>query len=268
RHESGNVPGLGSRARGGTRARAKGIMITAKDALAADLAKLTPARVKAASFAELDALAAKIRQFLIDSNAATGGHIGANLGTIELSLALHRVFDSPEEKIIWDTGHQGYAHKIVTGRADRFKTLNTYGGMSRFVTKTESEHDVIEASHGGTSISVALGVALAKALGGDTRSVVAVIGDGSLAEGMALEALNHAAVATHTNLVIVLNDNGSASNPGFGALHDYLQSLQPGQKDPERLFTALGLDYIGPIDGHNIEATVKALERAKESTQI
>src|SRR5882672_1674508 len=132
-------------------------MITAKDTLAADLASLTPARVRSASFKELDELAAKIHTFLIDSNAVTGGHIGANLGTIELSLALHHVFESPEDKIIWDTGHQGYTHKIVTGRADRFGTLNTFRGMSRFLTKTESEHDVVEASHGGTAISVGLG---------------------------------------------------------------------------------------------------------------
>ena len=243
-------------------------MITGKDAVGADLAKVTPARVKAATYKELDEMAAKVRQFLIDSNAVTGGHIGANLGTIELSLALHHVFESPEDKIIWDTGHQGYTHKIVTGRADRFSSLNTFGGMSRFVTKTESEHDIIEASHGGTSISVALGIALAKALKGDTRSVVAVIGDGSMSEGLAFEGLNHAAVATHTNLVIVLNDNGYAISPGFGGLHNYLQGLKTGSKDPETWFTALGFDYIGPVDGHNIEAVSKALERAKDSTQI
>ena len=243
-------------------------MITAKDALVADLAKLTPARVKAATYKELDELATKIRQFLIDSNAVTGGHIGANLGTIELSLALHHVFESPEDKIIWDGGHQGYTHKIVTGRADRFRTLNTFGGMSRFVTRTESEHDLIEAGHGGTSISVALGIALAKALNGDTRSVVAVIGDGSLSEGLAFEGLNHAAVASHTNLVIVLNDNGYAISPGGGGLHGHLQTLTPESGEPEQFFTALGLDYIGPIDGHHIEAVSKALERAKESTQI
>jgi 1-deoxy-D-xylulose-5-phosphate synthase len=243
-------------------------MITEKDSLAADLAKLTPARIKGATFTELTDLAGKIRQFLIDSNAVTGGHIGANLGTIELSLALHHAFESPEDKIVWDTGHQGYTHKIVTGRADRFRTLNTFGGMSRFLTKTESEHDIIEASHGGTAISIGLGIALAKALKGDTRSVVAVIGDGSLAEGLALEGLNHAAVAPHTNLVIVLNDNGYAISPGFGALHNYLQTLKPGQREPETLFTALGFDYIGPVDGHNIEAVTQALERAKESTQI
>ena len=243
-------------------------MITAKDSLAADLAKLTPARIKSLGFKELTELAGKIRQFLIDSIGTTGGHIGANLATIELSLALHRVFDSPDEKIIWDTGHQAYTHKIVTGRADRFYTLNSRGGMSRFISKSESEHDVVDASHSGTAISVALGVALAKALRGDSRSVVAVIGDGALAEGMAFEALNHAAVAPHTNLIVVLNDNGSAISPGFGALHNYLQSLKPGTREPEHLFTALGLDYIGPVNGHDIEATVAALERAKVSTQI
>ena len=232
------------------------------------LSALTPAKIRAASFTELTELAAQIRRFLIESNAQTGGHIGANLGTVELSLALHHVFESPADKIIWDTGHQGYTHKIVTGRADRFKTLNTYGGMSRFVTKTESEHDLIEASHGGTSISVALGVALAKALKGDPRSVVAVIGDGSLAEGLALEALNHATVAPRTNLILVLNDNAYAISPGVGALHNYLQTLQPGRRDPETLFTALGFNYIGPVDGHDIEAVAKALNAAKHSTNI
>jgi 1-deoxy-D-xylulose-5-phosphate synthase len=235
---------------------------------AAELSKLTPAAVRTASFAELDELAAKIRQFLIESNATTGGHIGANLGTIELSLALHRVFESPEDKIVWDTGHQGYTHKIVTGRADAFPTLNTFGGMSRFVTNTESEHDIIEASHGGTSVSVALGIALAKALKGDQRSVVAVIGDGSLTEGLALEGLNHAVAEPHANLVIVLNDNGYSISPGFGGLHNYLQSLQPDSPEPEQFFSALGFDYIGPIDGHDIEAVATALERAKDSTRI
>lgn len=242
-------------------------MMTAKD-LAADLSAITPARVKAATFTELDGMAAKIRRFLIESNAVTGGHIGANLGTIELSLALHHVFESPDDKIIWDTGHQGYTHKIVTGRAHRFPTLNTFGGMSRFVTRTESEHDIIEASHGGTSISVALGIALAKALKGDPRWSVAVIGDGSMSEGLAYEALNHAAVAAHTNLVIVLNDNGYAISPGFGGLHNYLQGLKPGTTDPESLFTALGFDYIGPVDGHSVEAVSTALDRAKTSARV
>jgi 1-deoxy-D-xylulose-5-phosphate synthase len=243
-------------------------MSTANDARAAELAGLTPARVKAAAFSELDQMAATIRQFLIESNAVTGGHIGANLGTIELSLAIHHVFESPDDKIIWDTGHQGYTHKIVTGRADRFRTLNTFGGMSRFVTRTESEHDIIEASHGGTSISVALGIALAKALKGDPHSTVAVIGDGSLSEGLAYEGLNHAAVAPHTNLVIVLNDNGYAISPGFGGLHNYLQSRAPGTSGPEAFFTALGLEYIGPVDGHHVEAVATALERAKQSTRV
>src|SRR5262249_56266564 len=171
-------------------------MITEKDALSVELSKLTPERVRTASFGELDDLAAKIRRFLIESNAVTGGHIGANLGTIELSLALHKVFEAPGDKIIWDTGHQGYTHKIVTGRADRFRTLNSFGGMSRFVTKSESEHDIIEASHGGTSISVALGIALGRALKGDPRSVVAGIGAGSPAARLPLPPPHHPPLPT------------------------------------------------------------------------
>jgi 1-deoxy-D-xylulose-5-phosphate synthase len=224
--------------------------------------------VKAASLSELERLAAEIRAFLIESIAGTGGHIGANLGTIELAIAVHRVFDSPADRIVWDTGHQGYTHKILTGRIERFATLNTYGGMSRFVTRTESEHDVIEASHGGTSISVALGMALAKSLKKDPSYSIAIIGDGSLSEGLALEALNHAAVARHTNLVLVLNDNGFAISPGFGALHNYLQSLGRGAVNDEGLFTALGLRYIGPVDGHDIGALVSALEAAKAASEI
>lgn len=216
----------------------------------------------------LRALADDIRRFLIESTAKTGGHIGANLGTVELSLALHRVFDSPRDRILWDTGHQGYTHKIVTGRAERFASLDSYGGMNRFVTRSESEHDPIEASHAGTSISTALGIALSHRLAGRARSTVAVIGDGSLAEGLALEALNHAAVERGTGLVIVLNDNGYAISPGFGALHEYLRTLEPGSAGPELLFSALGLDYIGPVDGHDLEATIGALERARSSDRV
>jgi 1-deoxy-D-xylulose-5-phosphate synthase len=239
-------------------------MMTARDALVADLARLTPARVRAASPAELTDLAAKIRQFIIDTTPAAAPATAASLGTIELTLALHRVFQSPEDRIIWDTGHQAYAHKIVTGRIDRFRTLNTYGGMSPYVTRLESEHDVVDASHRGTALSVALGAAFAKALSGDTRSIVAVVNGEALAEGVAFEALNHAATATYTNLVIVVNDSGA----GAGALRDYLASLSPERRDPEALFTSFGLDYIGPIDGHAIGAVVAALERARSSTQI
>jgi len=228
-----------------------------------------PIELKRLSYAELDQFATQVRQFLINTVSETGGHIGANLGTIELSIALHYAFDSPRDKIIWDTGHQGYAHKIITGRAKLFPTLNSYGGMNRFITRTESEHDIIEASHAGTSISVALGIALAKKIKGEAEFVIAIIGDGALCEGMALEALNHAAAEKGIHLLIILNDNGYAISPGFGALHNYLQTRRlNNNNNPETLFTSLGLEYIGPIDGHRIEQMVNAFERAKQSERV
>ncbi|MEZ4292709.1 MAG: 1-deoxy-D-xylulose-5-phosphate synthase [Myxococcota bacterium] len=227
-----------------------------------------PEALRSLSIPELEAFAGRVREFLIDTTARTGGHIGANLGTVELSLALHHVFDSPRDKIIWDTGHQGYTHKIVTGRAAAFSTLDTYGGMNRFVTRTESEHDVIEASHAGTSISIALGIALANRLAHAPHHTIAVIGDGSLAEGLALEALNHAAVERDTNLILVLNDNGYAISPGFGALHEYLRTLEPGETRPELLFSSLGLDYHGPVDGHDVGQVVGALRGARGSDRV
>ena len=223
-----------------------------------------PSELKQLNRSELTRFADQVRWFLIDTVSRTGGHIGSNLGTVDLSIALHYVFNSPTDKIIWDTGHQGYTHKIITGRAHMFPTLNTYGGMNRFVTRTESEHDIIEASHGGTSISVALGIALAKKLKGEKDYVIAVIGDGALCEGLALEALNHAAVEQGINLILVLNDNGFAISPGFGALHNYLQSRCVGDDNPETLFTSLGLEYIGPVDGHNIKQMLNAFEQAKQ----
>ena len=227
-----------------------------------------PNDLQSLSTSELEAFAREVRRFLIDSTARTGGHIGANLGTVELSIALHAVFDSPRDKLIWDTGHQGYTHKIVTGRAGMFASLDTYGGMNRFVTRTESEHDVIEASHAGTSISIALGIALGNRLSENGHYTVAVIGDGSLAEGLALEALNHAAVERSSGLVLVLNDNGYAISPGFGAIHEYLETLEPGRREPELLFSSLGLDYIGPIDGHDVGAVIEALRIAKRSERV
>ena len=227
-----------------------------------------PQQLHDASFGELTEFAARVREFLIDTTSRTGGHIGANLGTVELSIALHAVFDSPRDKIIWDTGHQGYTHKIVTGRAHRFASLDSYGGMNRFVSRTESEHDIIEASHAGTSISIALGIALSNRLAGNGHFTIAVIGDGSLAEGLALEGLNHAAVEHESGLILVLNDNGYAISPGFGALHEYLESLEVGQNEPELFFSSLGLDYIGPIDGHDIEQVVGALRRARKSDRV
>jgi 1-deoxy-D-xylulose-5-phosphate synthase len=222
----------------------------------------SPAELRALDVPELARFADEVRRFLLASVARTGGHIGANLGTVELTLALHKVFESPREPILFDTGHQGYTHKLVTGRAGMFATLNQLGGMNRFLSRAESEHDPIEASHAGTSISIALGLALAKKLANDPSRVVAVIGDGSLAEGLAFEGLNHAAVE-RTGLVLVLNDNGYAISPGFGALHE---ALQHGRA--RAFFEALGCEYIGPVDGHDLAALIPALERAKASAKL
>jgi 1-deoxy-D-xylulose-5-phosphate synthase len=219
----------------------------------------TPAELRALDLPELARFAADVRRFLLENVSRTGGHIGANLGTVELTLALHLVFDSPRDALVFDTGHQGYTHKIVTGRAARFPSLNRLGGMNRFLSRAESEHDPIEASHAGTSISVALGLALARRRSGAPGRVVAVIGDGSLAEGMAFEALNHAAVED-TGLVLVLNDNGYAISPGFGALH---QALRGGRA--RAFFEALGVEYVGPVDGHDLGALIPALERARDA---
>ena len=222
----------------------------------------SPGELRALDFAALERFAEEVRRFLLAQVSQTGGHIGANLGTVELTLALHRVFDSPRDTLLFDTGHQGYTHKIVTGRAARFPSLNRYGGLNRFLSRAESEHDPIEASHAGTSISMALGLALAKKLRGDTTRTVAVIGDGSLAEGLALEGLNHAAVEK-TGLVLVLNDNGYAISPGSGALHEALQQGRAGE-----LFHALGLEYVGPVDGHDLRALAGAFERARASERL
>lgn len=229
------------------------------------LDSLTPQEIKRMSFDELSQLADQIREFLVDSISITGGHIGANLGTVELGIALHYEFNSPLDRIIWDTGHQGYTQKILTGRAQLFPTLNTYGGMNRFLSRSESEHDTIEASHAGTSISLALGVSLSKKLKFEDNYVAAVIGDGSLCEGMALEALNHASVED-TNLILILNDNGFAISPGFGAIHNHLSQLSKDSK--ENLFTSLGYEYIGPINGHSIPDLVKSFKEAKDSLHV
>jgi 1-deoxy-D-xylulose-5-phosphate synthase len=223
-----------------------------------------PEDLRALNPEEADAFAGDVRRFLLENISKTGGHIGANLGTVELSIALHRVFHTPDDSILWDTGHQGYTHKIITGRAKLFPTLNTYRGMNRFVTRMESDHDPIEASHAGTSISVALGMALARRLSGNEHGVVAVIGDGAMAEGMAFEALNHASVED-VNLTILLNDNGFAISPGFGALHEAFQCDGDAAGD---FFRALGYGYVGPLDGHNIAAVESALTQARDADQV
>jgi 1-deoxy-D-xylulose-5-phosphate synthase len=251
--------------------------------------------------AQLAVLAEEIRDFLITSVSRTGGHLGPNLGAVELTLALHRVFDSPHDRILWDTGHQAYVHKIVTGRAPGFAGLRQKGGLSGYPSRAESEHDVIENSHASTALSYADGLAKAYQLRGETdRHVVAVVGDGSLTGGMAWEALNNIAADHTRRLVIVVNDNERSYSPTVGGLahhlatlrttrgyerflewgkqvlgrtpvvgaplYDALHGVKKGLKDvvaPQGMFEDLGLKYIGPVDGHDIEAMEHALSRAR-----
>jgi 1-deoxy-D-xylulose-5-phosphate synthase len=261
-----------------------------------------PADLRPLSPEELTALAGEIRSFLVEQTSKRGGHLGPNLGVVELTMALHLVFDSPADPILFDTGHQAYVHKIVTGRADRFDRLRTRGGLSGYPSRAESEHDWIENSHASTSLSYADGLSKAFALRRETdRTVVAVIGDGALTGGMAWEALNNIAAAKGRPLVIVLNDNGRSYAPTAGGMAQRMAAmrLKPGyermlgrvkstlpkapvvgrpmysvlhaaksaMKDwflPQSMFADLGLKYLGPIDGHDIEAMKLAFERARD----
>jgi 1-deoxy-D-xylulose-5-phosphate synthase len=258
----------------------------------ADLTRLGPE--------QLTALAAEIRRELVASVSRTGGHLGPNLGVVELTIALHRVFDSPRDTIVWDTGHQAYVHKMLTGRTGGWDRLKQSGGLSGYPSRAESEHDHVENSHASTSLSWADGLAKAYALTGQPRHVVAVIGDGALTGGMAWEALNNIAAAKDRNVVIVVNDNGRSYAPTIGGLADRLATLrlQPGYEraleagkhalartpvvgrplyaglhavkagvkdalSPQQLFSDLGLKYFGPVDGHDIVAMESALRRAR-----
>jgi 1-deoxy-D-xylulose-5-phosphate synthase len=249
---------------------------------------------------DVPALATEIRDFLVQAVSRTGGHLGPNLGVVELTIALHRVFDSPRDRLLWDTGHQAYVHKILTGRQDGFATLRQPGGLSGYPSRAESEHDVIENSHASTALSYADGLAKAYALRGEKRSVVAVVGDGSLTGGMAWEALNTIASGNRP-VVIVVNDNGRSYAPTIGGLQQHLAGLRMTQgyeqvldtikqtlsrtplvgpplydalhrikdslKDvmsPQVLFEDLGLKYVGPIDGHDVGAVESALRKARD----
>jgi 1-deoxy-D-xylulose-5-phosphate synthase len=251
---------------------------------------------------QLPALASEIRDLLIETVSRTSGHLGPNLGVVEVTIALHRVFDSPVDKIVFDTGHQSYVHKLLTGRVAEFGTLRQRGGLSGYPSRAESEHDLVENSHASTSLSYADGLAKAYRLRGETdRTVVAVIGDGALTGGMAWEALNNIAVAKDSRLVIVVNDNGRSYQPTIGGLANHLtlvrvnqryenvldyikttltrtpvvgpplygtlHGMKKGLKDvlqPQVLFEDLGLKYLGPIDGHDEQAVEHALRRARD----
>jgi len=244
---------------------------------------------------QLGALADELRAFLLSSVARTGGHLSSNLGTVELTVALHYVFDTPHDRLVWDVGHQTYPHKILTGRRERMPSLRQLGGLSGFPQRTESDYDAFGTAHSSTSISAALGMALASKIKGDDRRAVAIIGDGALTAGMAFEALNNGGVAD-CNLIVILNDNDMSISPPVGALNRYLAQLMTGQfyaaaKNvgktvlkgapplfefakrfeehakgmvlPATLFEKFGFNYTGPIDGHDLESLIPTLENIK-----
>ncbi|MDF2672709.1 MAG: dxs [Clostridiales bacterium] len=259
----------------------------------------SPKDIKGLNNLQLSQLCDEIREFLIQSISKTGGHLASNLGVVELTIALHRVFNMPQDKIIWDVGHQAYVHKILTGRKEQFPTLKKYQGMSGFPKPNESEYDIFAAGHSSTSISAALGIARARDLKNEKCSVIAVIGDGALTGGMAFEALNDAGMSK-SNIIVVLNDNEMSISPNVGGLSTYLSKIrtEPAyitiRDDIENivkripsignnlyksaknlkesiktlvlhgmLFEQLGFTYLGPIDGHNIENIIEVLQRAR-----
>ena len=255
-----------------------------------------PADLRRLPRAQLGALAAELRAFVLSSVSKTGGHLSSNLGTVELTVALHYVFNTPHDRLVWDVGHQTYPHKILTGRRERMSTLRQLGGLSGFPQRSESVHDAFGTAHSSTSISAALGMALAAKIKGEERRAVAIIGDGALTAGMAFEALNNAGVAD-CNLLVILNDNDMSISPPVGALNRYLAQLMTGQfytaaKNvgksmlkgapplfelakrieeqakgmvvPATLFEKFGFNYTGPIDGHDLESLIPTLENIKQ----
>lgn len=259
----------------------------------------SPADVKKLSDEQLKQLAAEIRQLLIKVISHTGGHLAPNLGVVELTLALHKVFTTPQDKLVFDVGHQAYIHKIITGRREQFPTLRQYGGLSGFPKRFESEHDAFGTGHSSTSISAALGMAAARDLQGEDYNVVAIIGDGSMTGGMAFEALNNAGTL-HKKMVVVLNDNEMSISKNVGAMSDYLYHLRTGETYnkikndiegwlknmefgtdvlkairrlkgsvkylmvPTSIFEELGFTYLGPVDGHDIHGLIEVLQAAKK----
>ncbi|HKQ26804.1 MAG TPA: 1-deoxy-D-xylulose-5-phosphate synthase [Burkholderiales bacterium] len=255
-----------------------------------------PSDLRALERKQLADLARELRDYLIHSVANTGGHLSSNLGTVELTVALHYVFNTPQDRLVWDVGHQTYAHKILTGRRERMSTLRQYGGTAGFPRRIESEYDTFGTAHSSTSISAALGMAVAARMKGEDRRVVAIIGDGAMTAGMAFEALNNAG-AMDANLLVVLNDNDMSISENVGALNNYLAKLMSGRfyaaarktsekvlgvvppmlelakraeehvkgmVTPGTLFEEFGFNYIGPIDGHNLEALVSTLSNLRK----
>ncbi|WP_093171326.1 1-deoxy-D-xylulose-5-phosphate synthase [Sinosporangium album] len=224
-----------------------------------------PDDLRALPAADMPALADEIRGFLIDTVSASGGHLGPNLGVVEVTMALHRVFDSPRDVLLFDTGHQAYVHKILTGRWDRFGGLRTAEGLSGYPSQAESAHDVIENSHASTALSYADGLAKAFELSGRRdRRIVALVGDGALTGGMCWEALNNIGSARKRPVIVVLNDNGRSYAPTVGALADHLGALRSGSPNAANLFDLLGFAYIGPVDGHDTPALEEALRQAAD----
>ncbi|MEW6761647.1 MAG: 1-deoxy-D-xylulose-5-phosphate synthase [Pseudomonadota bacterium] len=254
-----------------------------------------PADLRQLPRTQLTPLATELRQFLLDSVSKTGGHLSSNLGTVELTIALHYVFNTPHDRIVWDVGHQTYSHKILTGRRERMPSLRQLNGLSGFPKRDESIYDTFGTAHSSTSISAALGMAKAAKLKGEDRHAIAVIGDGSMTAGMAFEALNNAGVEEDCNLLVVLNDNDMSISPPVGALNRYLARLMSGQfyaaaKNvgktvlpaplrelasrleehakgmvvPATMFEEFGFNYIGPIDGHDLDSLIPTLENIKK----
>jgi 1-deoxy-D-xylulose-5-phosphate synthase len=222
----------------------------------------SPVQLRLLNQKDLPQLAQELREFIINIVATKEGHLGASLGVVELTIGLHYVFNTPTDQLIWDVGHQAYGHKILTGRRDDFHTNRKLGGLSGFPNREESEYDTFGVGHSSTSISAALGMAIASQLKGEDKQHIAVIGDASIASGMAFEGLNHAGV-TDANLLVILNDNAIGIDPSVGALKMYLTNVKKGTQKQDNIFEALNFNYSGPIDGHDFKAIISELERLK-----
>ena len=222
----------------------------------------SPKDLRQLSAEELPELAKELRQFIIEVIASKEGHLGASLGVVELTIALHYVYNTPTDLLVWDVGHQAYGHKILTGRKSEFHTNRQFKGLSGFPKRDESEYDTFGTGHSSTSISAALGMAIASQLKGEDRQHICVIGDASIASGMAFEGLNHAGVTT-ANLLVILNDNAIGIDPSVGALKQYLTNVKKGTQKQDNIFEALNFEYSGPVDGHDLKALVSELKRLK-----